>query len=229
MVYPYAVNIRDIVRYEQISDLCTAVSEERQARIAQYHYDKDKIRCLAAELLLRYALAKQFGMDHNTAVFQYTENGKPLLKDCDVHFNLSHSGDWIVCAVGKVNIGIDVEEMRETAYKDIYCSFAQSEIDWLNSMEPDARADGFYQVWTLKESYVKYCGIGLMRPLSDFSVDVHPDGSVNLNRALSGFSNVRFYSRKLDEMHWYALCSETGSHTAALRIVPQSILFNITS
>ncbi|MBQ6039804.1 MAG: 4'-phosphopantetheinyl transferase superfamily protein [Oscillospiraceae bacterium] len=227
MVYPFAVNIRDIVRFDQISALCGAVSAERQARIARFRFDKDKIRCLTAELLVRYALSVQFGMDLGSAAFQCAENGKPLLVDSDVHFNLSHSGEWVVCAVGKTEIGIDVEEIRQTDYQDIYCSFAEPEIARLNSTEPDRKADVFYQLWTLKESYVKYCGSGLRCPFSDFTVELLPDGSAKLARAAAGVSDICFDSRKLDAAHWYALCIPDGTQAAAICTVTPQRVFSI--
>lgn len=226
MVYPYAVNIREIVRFEQIADCCAAVSEERQARIARYRFDRDKIRSLTAELLVRYALAEQFGMDHHAVTFQYTEKGKAFLVDSDVHFNLSHSGDWVVCAVGKNEIGIDVEEIRQTDCQDIYCSFAETEIQLLNNLEPDIRKITFYKLWTLKESYVKYCGTGLLYPFSDFSVGLQPDGGANLIQTANGIAAVRFDSRKLDETHWYALCIPTETQIKEISLVTEQILFS---
>ena len=226
MVYPYAVNIKDIVQFEQVADLCATVSEERRARISRYRFDRDKIRCLIAELLVRYALSMQFGMDFHAVSFFQSEKGKPLLANADVHFNLSHSGDWVVCAVGQSENGIDVEEIRQTDYQDIYCSFAEPEIALLNRTEPDQKADIFYQLWTLKESYVKYRGTGLLCPFSDFTIELLPDGCAELMRAAEGFPGVRFESRKLDAAHWYALCVPKDTQTAEICYVTPQTLFD---
>lgn len=228
MVYPFAVHIRDIVRFEQVSEFCSTVSEERQARIARYRFDKDKIRCLTAELLVRYALSERFGMDFRSVSFQYDENGKPLLMNSDVRFNLSHSGEWVVCAVGETEIGIDTEEIRQMDYQDVYCSFSDPEIALLNHTEPDKMADVFYQLWTLKESYVKFCGDGLQYPFSDFTVNLLPDGRAKLVRAVAGMTDVFFDSRKLDDVHWYALCIPKGTQTAEIcRLKPQSLFHSV--
>ena len=225
LIYPYALNIRRILCFEQISDYCKVISVERQARIALYRFDRDKVRSLTAELLLRYALEEQFGMDCHTITFRYTKNGKPLLANSNVYFNLSHSSDWVVCAVGKNEIGIDVEELRQTDYKDIYGAFAETEIRLLNNLESNARGTTFYKLWTLKESYIKYCGTGLLYPFSNFSVDVQPDGEAKLIQTANGVADVRFYSRKLDEAHWYALCIPSEAQAAEIRFVAKQILF----
>lgn len=225
MVYPYAVNIREILRFEQVSNLCRAVSPKRQEQIAQYRFDRDKIRCLTAELLVRYALAERFGMNHYTISFLRTDNGKPFLANSDVHFNMSHSGDWVVCAVGLSEIGIDVERMRQTDNRDMHVFFAKSESELLNRAKPYAQADLFYRLWTLKESYVKYCGTGLRHPFSDFAVDFRPDGGAKLTRATVGDTNVAFDSRKLDSLHWYALCAPEGARMAGICTVSAQTLF----
>ena len=43
-------------------------------------------------------------------------HGKPVLKDCtNLFFNISHSGDYAVCAVSKQPVGIDIERIRRTS------------------------------------------------------------------------------------------------------------------
>lgn len=226
LVFTYVVNISDIVEFSQVSALCGNVSKERQERIARFRYDKDKIRCLTAELLVRYALASAFDMNDRSVSFQYTENGKPFLRNSDVQFNLSHSGNLVVCAVGRTAVGIDVEKIRQTDYHDIYSSFATSEIELMNRTKPDLLADAFYQLWTLKESYVKFCGIGLLYPFSDFTVDILPNGRAELVHAVASSTDVMFDSRKLDDRHWYALCVPTGTKTADFANVPAQVLFD---
>lgn len=46
-------------------------------------------------------------------VFQTEGNGKPVVRHIpSFHFNLSHSGDWVVCAIDDAPVGIDIEEIK---------------------------------------------------------------------------------------------------------------------
>ena len=42
-----------------------------------------------------------------------TKLGKPYFKNVNLHFNYSHSQNYIVCAISNVNIGVDIEETNQ--------------------------------------------------------------------------------------------------------------------
>ena len=133
MIYQYALNIGKVSGYKEIADLENIVSDERKKRIERYRFEKDKIRCLMAELLVRYALFKQYGLYGSDISFGCGENGKPFLIGSEIRFNISHSGEWVVCAVGDSDMGIDVEEIRAIDFRSVYQRFAESEVQFLNA------------------------------------------------------------------------------------------------
>ena len=93
-------------------------------------------------------------------IFARDGNGKPVLQNSALHFNLSHSGDFVACAVYDSPVGIDIEALRDispTALKRICTAQEQAYICADNSFD-SAR---FLQVWTAKEAYLKYLGCGL--------------------------------------------------------------------
>jgi 4'-phosphopantetheinyl transferase len=47
--------------------------------------------------------------------------------------------------------------------------FSPAEVSDLEALPAPERADRFFQVWTLKESYIKAHGKGLSMPLAEFS------------------------------------------------------------
>ena len=62
-------------------------------------------------MLIRTAAAKAYGLDPVGISFSVQEYGKPYIPALpDMHFNISHSGRWIVCAVDSKPIGIDIEK-----------------------------------------------------------------------------------------------------------------------
>lgn len=141
------------------------VSPARRERAAGYLRRADAVRCLAADALLRYALGPG----------EYTEekgtDGKPHIRDnADFHYNLSHSGNWVVIAYGGSRVGVDVEGLRLVRDYEALARryFAPEEQAWCAEGEDLSRR--FLEVWTGKESYLKYMGTGLSKALPSFSI-----------------------------------------------------------
>ena len=141
-------------------------SSYRRQKADRYLRREDKLRCIAADALLRYAL----GGGDFTEVREGC--GKPYLQNRpDFHYNLSHSGPWVVLAFGAEEVGIDVEETKMDAGKEKLARryFTQAEQDYIFHRE-EGRDIRFFEIWTAKESYVKYLGTGLQKSLSSFDV-----------------------------------------------------------
>ena len=99
--------------------------------------------------------------------------GKPYLaKEPDIHFNLSHSGEWAVCAISSSPVGVDIQHCDEGRRDVASRFFHREEIRYLDSLPQFRRDEGFYRLWTLKESFVKATGRGLDLPLRSFWVDI---------------------------------------------------------
>ena len=110
MVYLYAIQIVKNQYDDEIMSLLAKISEERRKKAKKYSRIIDKKRCILGEVLLRYILWKHYGITSKEIVFQYNEYGKPLLiMPKGIHFNISHSGEWVLCGVSDTPIGIDVE------------------------------------------------------------------------------------------------------------------------
>lgn len=95
--------------------------------------------------------------------------GKPCLPHHPHrHFNLSHSGTILVCAMDDAPVGVDVQlcQPRRKAFLDKLC--APEERQWLLERGDSARA--FALFWSLKESRCKWSGRGLQRPISDIHI-----------------------------------------------------------
>ena len=73
---------------------------------------KQKLK-IAADHLCRKAVAEFCGISPDKINFTLNEHGKPYAAGLDVHFSISHSGNYAVCAVSDKEIGVDVEKIRE--------------------------------------------------------------------------------------------------------------------
>jgi 4'-phosphopantetheinyl transferase len=152
--------------------LYTDASLARRERADRWARREDALRCLAGEALLRKAL-RCCGLQDDT-VPQIGEHGKPYLDIDGFHYNISHGGDYVVLACGQGEIGVDVEPIaqseRRAALARRFFTPAEQEL-LLHDTDIDA-ATRFTVMWTRKESYVKFTGVGLSQGLQSFSVDV---------------------------------------------------------
>lgn len=147
-------------------ELYRKASPERKARADAYRRSEDRCRCLAAEALLRYALG--------TADYTVEKNahGKPrIVGREDFHYNLSHAGNWVVIAYGPEEVGIDIEKISWDAGKERLARrfFTENEQAYVFREEAH-QPQRFFQIWTGKESYLKYLGTGLSKALDSFDV-----------------------------------------------------------
>lgn len=128
----------------------------------------------AASLLLEYAVAQHYPSIVHPLSISIAEGGKPyLINEPNVHFSLSHSAGWAVCALSDHPVGVDIERC-EPGRRDVASRFFhKDEVRYLNSLLPSMRDDAFYKLWTLKESFVKSTGRGLDLPLRSFRIDIH--------------------------------------------------------
>lgn len=110
---------------------------------------------MAAELLLRELLTEQTGAAYCDFRFLRTPRGKPYAENAP-HFNLSHSGRWILCAVDDAPVGVDIETPRPVSPALMRRTCTPAEL-----AEIDGRPERFLQTWTAKEAYLKYRGTGI--------------------------------------------------------------------
>lgn len=93
--------------------------------------------------------------------FRYGQGGKPYFKNYPYYFNLSHSGDYVVCALSEREVGIDLQEHRGAAFERVAQRyFSSAEVFAL--MHAQDRAAFFFRLWARKEAYGKLSGRGIM-------------------------------------------------------------------
>ena len=126
---------------------------------------------MASELLLRELLTEHTGADFAGFRFLRTPRGKPYAENAP-HFNLSHSGDWLLCAVSDAPVGVDIEAPREVSPALIRRTCTPEEQAFLAD-HPGC----FLQLWTAKEAYLKYLGTGITGDLRKVNT-VH-DGKIS--------------------------------------------------
>lgn len=186
--------------------LRNTVSQERRKRADRYHLIVDSYRCICAELLLQYSLYQVVGqyVEINLA---YNKFGKPYMKNMsDFLYNLSHSGDWVVIAYGNTNIGVDIEKIQIGNERIADKVFTKEEKSFINSVTGIEKSKRFTQIWTLKESYIKYLGTGLSTRMDSFSINVIDSVINNHNGKIQ--DDLIIKSDLYDTDYYLSVCGE---------------------
>lgn len=140
----------------------TQLSAVRRAQAVRYRDPSERKRCLCAGVALDEAL-KTVGLRERTAVIAKNEHGKPYLPDHpQVHFSLSHSGDYAVCVLTDAPVGVDIERVRSFDWqRAAKRAFTEAQCAWLMTVPEQERLDAFFGLWTETESRLKQSGAGL--------------------------------------------------------------------
>ena len=195
MVEVYAIQLLPPEDFELVhQQMLGFLPEEAQQRFTRFNRGADTQRSLLGELLARFLIAERTKISCKEIVFATGPNGKPELQgSTDVHFNISHSGEWVVCALAPFPIGIDVERLRPVNPGLAERFFTPFEFASLQALQPDERTVKFIELWTLKESFLKAIGRGLTRNLNSFSVEPHDELFVITNDDSSGEYRLKLY------------------------------------
>ena len=141
------------------------LDESDVVRAERFAFDRDRNRFLRGRYGLRSILAAYLHISPRKLAIKLNPHGKPLLEPAlGLGFNLSHSGDHGLLAVGRsARIGVDIEELSSP--KEIRALadslFTKEEVQSLNIIDDDRLAAVFLTCWTRKEAYLKAVGVGL--------------------------------------------------------------------
>jgi 4'-phosphopantetheinyl transferase len=124
-------------------------------------------RWLAAHGAMRAILGRALGLAPGAVRFGRDPGGKPRLEPGpghgELHFSLTHSGDWAWLALAPLPVGIDLEQIRPgldgRALAAECCTAAEAA--WLLGA-PEGEGPGrLHRLWVRKEAVLKAAGLGL--------------------------------------------------------------------
>lgn len=161
---------KNAVLYEQ-DEFFSILSKGEQLNCLKAQHPVVKQERLLSYALLRLTLAKHLSYLPGDLQIQRPKGKKPFLiggkKFNDIFFNVSHSRDWITIALTEdCPVGIDIEAFHILQDQDSFMhrNFSTNEMVYIKSSLNSERR--FYEVWTRKEAYLKYLGLGIVKDLS---------------------------------------------------------------
>lgn len=161
-----------------VSDL----APKERARADRFAFPEGRRRFIVGRATLRRLFADRLHILPSEVALIEGPQGKPALDpvwlkragaEASIGFNLSHSGEMAVIAIGPCELGVDVESVHRSvdAMAIVRRFFSEAERAGFEAMEPGVVRDRlFFRVWTRKEALVKAVGRGLSCPLSSFTV-----------------------------------------------------------
>ncbi len=123
------------------------------------------------EILLSKLLFEE-NIDYEKIIVKYNENGKPYISNYPIYYNIYHDKEYVICAINTGPIGIDILKMDDVK-KNIAKSFcSEEELAYIKNKYL------FYQVFTLKEAYLKLFG----KKINDIkSLNIIHNNKIKLN------------------------------------------------
>lgn len=149
------------------------LNADERARGDRFYFSRHKRRFTTARAVLRIILSRYLNTAPERLEFTYGTHGKPAVQNAQkLQFNLSHSGDLAILAVGKsYPMGVDVEQYSARPYDGIAKSlFSEQEFSEFKKIPTALKAAVFFHVWSQKEAFIKASGLGLSYPTKEFNV-----------------------------------------------------------
>lgn len=195
----YIIDIKELEKNSILEErIFAVVGKQRQEKTEKSRFDKDKLRSLCAGALLclgvmewdekeqDFTLHKVAPEKVNWEMFpaffdaqkkdifcEYGSNGKPFFaKYPHIHFNISHSGDFVVAAFDRQPVGLDIQEhrkLKESMAKHFLTTWELEQIGMQE--EAENREEILCRLWAIKESYIKLTGEGMKKSMKDFRVN----------------------------------------------------------
>jgi 4'-phosphopantetheinyl transferase len=144
------------------------LSEFERETLEQIQSDELRHEFLLTRAICREKLSAITGVDPQDWRFEKSPNGKPFIaapsEFRQLRFSLTHTQDYAACAITRAGeVGVDAEWTRRHVDVDSVARhfLALAECEELARLDPQARLERFFELWVLKEAYLKGTGAGL--------------------------------------------------------------------
>lgn len=207
MIEIYAISINENYPKNEFETIIKFLCKEKQEKLKRLKFFEDALRTLAGEIIIRNIVKRKYKINFEDIIFKKNINGKPYIDNIKgFHFNISHSGKWVVCAISDALIGIDIEKIKETNFKVAKRFFSEEEYIDLSNKESVSKTEYFYDIWTLKEAYLKAIGTGLTVPLRSFTLKKE-NKDICIKTKDKDY-NWNFNQYEIDKDYKLSLCAE---------------------
>jgi 4'-phosphopantetheinyl transferase len=160
------------IALDQVESDPSAISvldDHERDRAARLAVVREKQRFVTSHARTRMVLGRFLNAPPESIRFTFGPHGKPRMVEppIDVRFNLTHSEDTALLAVGVGReVGIDLEHERPIEMLELSRRvLTQVERTMIAALPQHERRRAFFRCWARKESFAKALGRGLAFPL----------------------------------------------------------------
>ncbi|MCR5544756.1 MAG: 4'-phosphopantetheinyl transferase superfamily protein [Eubacterium sp.] len=168
-IYLYKIDYNNIKK--DLTDYIRRLPDWRIEKAERIIHEESRIQSIVAGRLLDMAVADYLAVDiadviwpedydENSRMYIDKESGKKLL------FNITHAGELVAVAVSESCVGLDIECKEDKDFHVTERMFAPEDREYILGDQ-----NRFRDVWTIKESFLKCTGEGIVVPLNSFTVD----------------------------------------------------------
>jgi len=170
-----------------VAELSAVLSQDEQHQLQQYRHLATRHTALITRAILRLVLSRYTSIPATDLAFIKQAHGKPMLADNPhrLHFNVSHNEQLIVLAVCVADeVGCDIEDPQRKVNVPAITRryFAPQEQQLLANLKEQQQQQTFFEIWTLKEAFVKATGLGIALGLESFYFKMSPKIDVIFNK-----------------------------------------------
>lgn len=149
-------------------------------------YENKNMEHMIGEKLLAEGVKKEYGLNLRFEPRAKGEHGKPFFTlEPKIHYNISHSGKYVVCLLAGQEVGIDIQIHKKVNYERMLERMVPGKMirEILDSDEPEK---AFFVQWVLREAYIKWTGEGLSRDLRTIQMESGWHTLLDLEEGYSG-------------------------------------------
>jgi 4'-phosphopantetheinyl transferase len=207
--------VTDALDETAMADAVSLLSSDEHTRYTRFLFARDRREYAAAHALVRTSLSRYAEVAPRSWSFREEQGGKPSLvaDPCvpQLSFSLSHTHGLVACAIAAgADVGSDVEDVDRDVDDRVPQRFfsARERADLGRCPSDILRAKRFFDLWTLKEAYIKAIGKGLSHPLDTIVFTLDDDHGITFTPP-----------SEVDAASWsFRLFSPTERHRLAVAV-----------
>ncbi len=211
-VHLWRIDQRDVSLF-RLQEMQGILSEAEREKAARFRFEPSRKTAVISRACLRLLLSRYLSIPPQLLRFVTNAHGKPSLSPSNnLHFNVAHSGDFVMIAAAKTAVGIDIEQENPNRELGMIAQryFSAWETAVFQQLSIAEQPAAFYRCWTGKEAYLKGIGTGLTTALDSFDVEYRAGKEPQLLQ-------TRHRSADADEWQMYDVKTAVG-YTAALAV-----------
>lgn len=183
------------------------IGETERNKAKRYRRWQDKQAYLLGKLLIAVFL-KKYKFDYTLLKkLSYTQFKRPYIESVKADFNISHSGELVVCAFSlHQKVGIDVERIQEVNFDDFRYILNKADEEAIKNAEE--KYVSFFKIWSAKEAILKAEGCGLIDNLD----------KLEISGEKGCFNKATYYLHELNIHPGYSSCVASSSSIINLKV-----------